>query len=134
MLTWTKCTTANIDSIDALLPKDVWADKVASEALVIEPACPWGPCIGEALPLRHVMIIEGGEYDGESIRVRYPFRCFSHLCTIARRSRSTAARSTARRSLARTPLARSHAARSIARRSVHVRTHAGILRSCERFR
>ena len=78
---FTPCTPANIDRTDAILPNALWADKVASAELVMAPACPWGADVVPCWPLRHVLIMEGGDYDGESIRGFYdPVSGFGEGC------------------------------------------------------
>ena len=75
VLTFTGCTRDNINSINAIVPEKLWAragDLSPCSGLYIQAACPWGSEILKPLPLVHIMIMQGGDYHLESIRVRVP--------------------------------------------------------------
>ena len=78
---FTPCTPLNINHTGDILPSALWTDTVPSAQLVMAPACPWGLEISPSWPLRHMMIMEGGDYDGESIRGFYdPVSGFGEGC------------------------------------------------------
>jgi hypothetical protein len=68
---FTACTSDNIDTVEALLPEALWAQQLRPEDTLLPMACPWGSPIIASMPLKHMMIITGGEYDGEPIRGFY---------------------------------------------------------------
>lgn len=72
------CTPQNIDHIESLLPQALWADRIATASLKLASACPWGRPVFPSLPLVQVMVLQGGDYDGEPIRVHHSLLTTRH--------------------------------------------------------